>query len=117
MTRYEIRDTTDNDFLAICGKVPKADSIRAWTVLCDGELACIGSLAKTNGLCILNSDFNPAIKHTAITVFRISCYIVEEALKYEKDIIAYGDVKPSKYLLKLGFRYINAQENLGVYRL
>jgi hypothetical protein len=117
MTQYNIRETVDDDFLLICGKVPQADSIKAWTVLCDNEIACIGSLAKTNGLCILNSDFNKNISHSAISIFRISCYIVEEALKYEKDIIAYGDVNSSKYLLKLGFKYINAQGNLGVYKL
>jgi hypothetical protein len=118
MTQYSIRDTVDDDFLLICGKVPQADSIKAWTVICDGDIACIGSLAKTNGLCILNSDFNQNMTHSALSIFRISCYIVEEALKYEKDIYAYGKITPDKYLLKLGFRFIGTIDELGlgVYR-
>lgn len=117
MTQYSIRDTVDSDFISVCGKVPDASIIKAWTVLRDDEIACIGSLIDVNGLHILNSDFNNNIKHSALSIFRISCYIVEEALKYSQDIIAYGDSKPSKYLLKLGFTYVSVQDNLGVYKL
>ncbi len=117
MTQYNIRETVNGDFLAVCGKIPQADIIRAWTVLRDSEVACIGSLISVNGVTILNSDFNKNISHSSLSIFRISCYIVEEALKCGKNIIAYGDVNPSKYLLKLGFMYVGAQGNLGVYRL
>jgi hypothetical protein len=119
MTQYSIRETVNDDFLLLCGKLPIADEpIKAWTVIYDGDIACIGSLAKKEGKWILNSDFNPLIKHSAITVFRISCYIMQKALEYEKDIYAYGKITPDKYLLKLGFRFIGTIDELGlgVYR-
>ena len=114
MTQYSIRKTVDDDFLLICGKVPQDFTIKKWTVLCDGEVACVATLIKVEELCILNSDFNSNMTHSAISVFRISCYIVEEALKYAKDIIAYGDVKPSKYLQKLGFNFLRVHEDVPV---
>ncbi len=117
MTLYRVKDLTFNDFFYFYGRFCDDCVIDGWTVWLNDDIVCIATLIYDNGVYILSSDFNSNIKHSAITTYRISCFIVEKALKYSKNIIAYGDINPSKYLLKLGFQYIGTQGDKGVYKL
>lgn len=108
----EIRPTTADDVLAFYGQ-PSPKSMRAFTVLRDGEIACIaGVTIEPDGLVAFSDMKGTAPK---MTIWRTAKKLTK--LIQDMQLPAYATTSNGKFLASLGLEYAGEIEGQTVYIL
>jgi hypothetical protein len=110
----EIRPTIAADFPAVCNRVNHL-TVKAFTVLSDGEPVAIAGVTIERDKFIAFSDIKEGVSAPKMTIWRTAKKLAEHIKELGLPAIATTD--NGKFLESIGFQYAGNTENKGIYRI
>lgn len=110
----EIRYTIATDFPSVCNRV-NDKTVKAFTVLLDGNPVCIAGVTIEKDKFIAFSDVKEGLKAPKMTIWRTARRLAEKLRTLNLPAVAI--TKSGKFLESLGFEYVGECDEGKIYRI
>ncbi len=114
MKDFEIRQTIASDFPIVCDR-QNDQTVKAFTVVRNGEPVAIAGVTIKDGECIAFSDIKEGVTAPRMTVWKAAKELADRI--HGLNLPAYATTAKWKFLASLGCEYIRDIENKKIYRI
>lgn len=110
----EIRPTIAEDFPAVCSRVNEK-TVKAFTVVRDGEPVCIAGITIEPDGFTAFSDMKEGVTAPKMTIWKTAKLLADQLRELRLPALAQTD--NGKFLESLGLEYMGETDNKKIYRL
>lgn len=114
MKQVEIRQTIKSDFMAVCNRV-NDKTVKAFTVIYDGEPVAIAGVILEKDHFIVFSDVKEGLQAPKMTIWKTSRKLIEMIKSLNLPAIA--TTNNGKFLNSIGMEYIMETNDKEVFKI